>query len=472
MTVLQDPFDCIIIGAGIGGLVCGCCLAKAGMKVLIADQHFKPGGYCTSFRRNGFTFDAAAHSFGGYRSGNLGRIFKELSLDKKIRISKCDPSDVIQTARHRISIWSDPTRTREELKASFPEERNNVHNFFDLMTGPGSGLFPGMRRATFRDLLDRFFADEALKQSLSFPLYGNGALPASRMTAYIGMRIFTESVLDGGYFPENGMQELPDALAETFREHGGELRLSCGIGAIKTRDGAVSGVMTEGGEFLSARLIVSNCDASLTFSDLLESGTAGRDMRGKVAESVPSLSMFILYLGMDRAVQGLPDRRTTLWRLADLDIEKAYSRARNGELPSLDNYILHYKPDRGTLVAFLNAPYGSSRFWQQAKQDLMEKFIRRIEQDLVPSLSDSIRHREAATPHTLFRYTRNRDGAAYGWESIPSQFADHDMRKPPFIRGLHLTGHWTTLGHGIPGVTYLGWDTACTILKKRAKTML
>ncbi|HDY75934.1 MAG TPA: NAD(P)/FAD-dependent oxidoreductase, partial [Candidatus Marinimicrobia bacterium] len=57
----QNTYDAVIIGAGIGGLVCGCYLAKAGMKVLIAEQHSKPGGYCTSFRRKGFTFDAAPH---------------------------------------------------------------------------------------------------------------------------------------------------------------------------------------------------------------------------------------------------------------------------------------------------------------------------------------------------------------------------------------------------------------------------
>ncbi|NOY64254.1 MAG: NAD(P)-binding protein, partial [Nitrospirae bacterium] len=63
----SEEYDAIIIGAGIGGLVCGCYLAKAGMKVLICEQHHKPGGYCTSFKRKGFTFDAAAHCFGSYR---------------------------------------------------------------------------------------------------------------------------------------------------------------------------------------------------------------------------------------------------------------------------------------------------------------------------------------------------------------------------------------------------------------------
>lgn len=44
----RDSYDAIIIGAGIGGLVCGCYLAKAGMKVLIVEQHDKPRGYFTS----------------------------------------------------------------------------------------------------------------------------------------------------------------------------------------------------------------------------------------------------------------------------------------------------------------------------------------------------------------------------------------------------------------------------------------
>ena len=82
-----DTYDVAIIGAGIGGLVCGCYLAKAGMKVLIAEQHHKPGGYCTSFTRKGFTFDAAAHSFGSYRKeGNMYKVIQELDLMGRIKV--------------------------------------------------------------------------------------------------------------------------------------------------------------------------------------------------------------------------------------------------------------------------------------------------------------------------------------------------------------------------------------------------
>src|SRR3990172_12590243 len=92
----KNVYDAIIIGAGISGLVCGCYLAKAGMKVLVVEQHDKPGGYCTSFRRHGFIFDAAAHSFGSYREGgNFRQIVADLGLDKLIKIARFNPSDLI-----------------------------------------------------------------------------------------------------------------------------------------------------------------------------------------------------------------------------------------------------------------------------------------------------------------------------------------------------------------------------------------
>lgn len=58
------------------------------------------------------------------------------------------------------------------------------------------------------------------------------------------------------------------------------------------------------------------------------------------------------------------------------------------------------------------------------------------------------------------RYTGNHAGAAYGWSQTVAQFADPDLRRPPFLKGLVLAGHWTTFAQGLPGVAYLGYDTA------------
>jgi phytoene dehydrogenase-like protein len=54
-------YDVIVIGAGIAGLSAAAHLAKRGERVIVFEQHDKPGGYYTSFSRKGIIFDITAH---------------------------------------------------------------------------------------------------------------------------------------------------------------------------------------------------------------------------------------------------------------------------------------------------------------------------------------------------------------------------------------------------------------------------
>ncbi|MDP6040688.1 MAG: NAD(P)-binding protein, partial [Candidatus Latescibacteria bacterium] len=56
----EDQYDAVIIGTGIGGLTCANLLAKSGLRVLLVEQHYMVGGYCSTFRRKGYIFDAAS----------------------------------------------------------------------------------------------------------------------------------------------------------------------------------------------------------------------------------------------------------------------------------------------------------------------------------------------------------------------------------------------------------------------------
>ena len=463
----NDTYDVIIIGAGIGGLVCGCCLAKAGMKVLIAEQHYKAGGYCTSFTRQGFIFDAAAHSFGGYRHGSLGKIFRFLELDKKIKINKYDPADIVITPDHQITIWSDIDKTIDNLQTAFPNERSNITKFINFLIRPDPASFVRIRSWTFKKLLDQYFSDNKLKAILSFPLYGNGGLSPSLMSAYIGAKIFTDSILDGGYFPESSMQALPDALADRFREFGGELRLSCTVKKIKNSNKKVDGVILEKNVFIPAAYVVSNGDARQTFIKLLGIGPDNQDFLDIIRRMIPSLSMFIVYLGLDEKFNKWPQQqRTNVWYLSNYDIDSTYLSATKGRLIDIDNFIAHFIPDKKIIVTFLNAPFKNKKYWDSTREHLQESFIEKIERNISSSLSNHIIYKGTATPQTLFKYTSNYHGAAYGWESRLSQFADHKFRKSSIIQGLYMTGHWTTQGHGISGVTYLAWDTANILINK------
>lgn len=460
----SNLYDVVIIGAGIGGLVCGCYLAKAGMKVLIAEQHSKPGGYCTSFKRRGFSFDAAAHSFGSYRkNGNMFRIINELGL--KIKIEKYDPSDIIVTPDYRISLWGETAKTIRGLQNIFPHQSQEIESFFHFLTNSQPLDLIMLRKQTLRDLLDRYFVDDQLKSILSFPILGNGGLPPSLISAFTAIKIYTEFLLDGGYYPDESMQSLPDALANKFKMLGGDLCLSSSVRKIEVKDNSVTGVMLGKNVFIPSRYVVSNCDAKQTYLKLLGKRVVKKEFLNRLNTMVESLSVFVAYLGIDRHFDALPKPGVNYWVMSHYNIEQMYLSFKKGNLNKFDGYMVRLSPNKKSLQAFINAPYKNQRYWIKNKYMLLEEFMKKIEQ-LIPGLSKHISYEDAATPYTMFRYTLNYHGAAYGWASMLSQIAEPEFKKPSFIQGLFLVGHWSSHAQGIPGVAHLGLDMAKSILRR------
>ena len=61
---LDDKYDAIVIGSGIGGLTTAACLSRVGKKVLVLEQHYTAGGFTHSYARNGYEWDVGVHYIG------------------------------------------------------------------------------------------------------------------------------------------------------------------------------------------------------------------------------------------------------------------------------------------------------------------------------------------------------------------------------------------------------------------------
>jgi phytoene dehydrogenase-like protein len=460
-------YDVIIIGAGISGLVCGCYLAKAGMKVLIAEQHFKPGGYCTSFKRKGFTFDAAAHSFGSYREGGImKKVLKELDLDKTLGIIRYEPSDIVISPDHKISFWTDAKKIAQELQEAFPREAREIDIFFRFLLNLKPVDLATLRNKTFKDLLDHYFYDEQLKSIISFPILGVGGLPPSLISAFSATTLYTEFFLDGGYYPEGGMQGLPDALSRKFKEFGGELKFSCMVKKIIVKSNRIQGVELDGG-FIPSEHVVSCCDVRQTFVELLEQDATNKEFSDNLKNMMPSISVFIAYLGIGDYSGELSLPGVSFWVMPHYDIEDMYfSSIKNNKINDSTAFMIHVPPDKKSLEALTIASFNDETFWKHNKRIYLENFISRIE-SVFPGFSQSIVYKDAATPNTLFRYTLNYKGAAYGWASTNAQLFTKGLTQASFIQGLFLSGHWTTQTQGVSGVAYIGHQTAKLILKRK-----
>ncbi len=460
-------YDAIIIGAGIGGLVCGCYLARAGMKVLICEQHHKPGGYCTSFRRGEFLFDAAADCFGAYREDGITRkVFEELGIDKRLNIIRFNPSSIIMTPEYKVSFWNDLNRTIEEFQMAFPEESENIKNFFYFITKSDSISFSKIKNMTFQNLLDSYFTNYKLKAILSMPIIAMAGLPPTMMSAIMAGKLFSDFIIDGGYYPVNGMQSLSDTIAERFKEFGGELKLSTLVKKIKLKDGKVTGIVTEKNGFIPSRLVISNCDARQTFLKLLGKDKLEKSFYERIKQMIPSISNFIVYMGIKQSFSSQFPLGSAVFFSKHYGLEKAYKAIQRNNLDEYGGFAFRVSLNGKNINVIVPTSYRNKIFWRKNKTRYLESVIEKIEKFTIPDLSKFIIFKESASPYTLYRYTLNYRGASYGWASTPSQLAVPGLRKPPSIEGLYLTGHWTTLGVGISGVIYVSYDLSNIILKK------
>ena len=127
----MKKFDVLIIGTGMGGLVCGNILAKQGYSVCMVEKNKQLGGCLQIYVRNRVIFDSGVHYIGGLDKGqNLYQIFKWLGLMDELKLEKMDPDF------DRIILGDDQKEYRfmqgydafeQEMIREFPDEEKAIH---------------------------------------------------------------------------------------------------------------------------------------------------------------------------------------------------------------------------------------------------------------------------------------------------------------------------------------------------------
>ena len=89
--------------------------------------------------------------------------------------------------------------------------------------------------------------------------------------------------------------------------------------------------------------------------------------------------------------------------------------------------------------------------------------------DVWPGIKDRVEMTNVATPHTWWRYTRNRQGAFEGFAIIDKMFTTGVKRTLPGLQHFFMAGQWVVPGGGVVPTLASGKHAAMLLCRKDGK---
>jgi len=483
---MNDNYDIIVIGAGLGGLTAGAKLAREGKKVLLLEQHDRPGGCATTFRRRDFTMEVGLHEMDGLHPGDLKtRIFRDLGISDRVDFIPVPEFYRFLNGRQDIVIPHDPEAAKSILAEHFPGQETGIEQYFHHVLNArkiiaGESGKPGRSVGQF---LDEIITDEDLK----LVLLGNlGYFHDDPYTLSLNYYLTAQGSYYGGRanFIRGGSQELSNALMRIIEENNGTVRLESLVTGIEYQGGLPSGVTYENARGrqkeshtdYAGQIIVNAAVPNLAAS--LLPGSDGKKLARAISGNHIGASLLTVYFGFSKPLKTLGNKHYSTFvyhpsvqTQADIVTNNHNDFSTRGftfvDYSQVDSKLA---PEGKSVGAACCVDYPED--WQgmlreeyvRLKADVADIITGRCEA-FIPGFRDAVEHVEVATSLSVKRFTLNPGGAVYG-------FAQHPDKSPEYLselpENIHIASAWGKFGGGFSGAIISGYMTALQILRKRS----
>ena len=507
MPVNNLTSDAVIIGAGIGGLTAAALLAKAGRKVIIAEEQPVCGGYLADFTRKGFIFDSSVQWLNQCSPGGL--VYKIMNyIDPGF--PECERMQNIRRYRGKdfdYLLTGCPDRLRDKLINDFPAEKKNLLKFFSDCKKIGGHFMLLNRRQRLPETmsliektlfglkmliwlvpvwkylkmgmetgLSKYFKNERLKKIfISEDSFLSLVVPIA--WAYSG---------DYQRLPRGGAAVFINRLCTKIQSGGGIILTSSRADKIIIEKRKACGILLADGRRISAPLVICACDQLALYEKLIAPGIISGKFIKKMQKTELFYSGFSVYLGLDINLSslGFKDELITIF---PPDNTNADCKSRDpGRVPiavktsAADN---NFSPaGKSTMVihatAFMDyenswktgAGYERGKDYRDLKKRWADELIDRTEKALDINLRDHIEVMETASPVTFYRYTRNRAGTIMGQTPAAVNIKNRAAHYRTPVKNLLICGHWAEYSGGVPIAVKSGANTALLALAQANKT--
>jgi len=485
-------YDVVIIGSGLGGLLCGSILGKEGLRVCVVEKNKQLGGNLQTFARNKQLFDTGVHYIGGLSKGqNLYQVFKYAGIMDQLRLEKMDE------AFDHILLENDPKAYVQSqgydafinnLAADFPEEKEAIGRYcqkikevcskFPLyhLTNDDASAKDEVLGLSAREIIASITPNPKLQAALA----GNNLLYSgvAGKTPFHVHALIVNSYIESSWKCVDGGSQISKLLAAEIKKQGGTILRNCEVKKIVETGGAVSHIETEAGTNISARYFISNISPAATLH-ITDSALLKNVYRKRITGLSNTVASFSLHLVLKP--RSVPYQNHN------------YYFHKEGHLWNMNDYTdtnwplgygLYFTPDRNapryaaTVSILTPMWFRDVEQWKDTYNRIgketergqdYEVFKKRktdqllaLVQERFPQIVEHIRHSYAATPLTNRDYIGLEDGSMYGTQKDYNNPLQTVISPRTRIPNLFLTGQSLNL-HGILG-TSLSAVLTCTLL--------
>jgi phytoene dehydrogenase-like protein len=480
VATVGAPYDAVVIGAGLNGLVAAAYLAKAGQRVLVLERRDVAGGtLVTEEIFPGFRFDTCRHDTGWIPPGIISDLklkrhgLELVDVDASVfaphpgggrndyLLLHHDPQRSAALIRKHSQSDADKwpafatriARLANFLKAAYAKSAPSVDatSFGDLLSLASLGtrlrvlgkteMVELLRTVPMSvgELLDDWFETDALKGVVGARgVTGIMQGPRSGGTAFVLLHHQVGrpvGAFRAPYAVRGGVGSLARALVAAATSFGAEVRAGVEVVRVDTTGGRAAGVMLRNGDEIAARRVVSGADPRRTFLDLCDPSRldpdfvrAVRNVRYRGAWAKVNLALGTLPAFSALREGGETPLRGTISISPSLDyLERAYDDAKYGRvserphleirIPSLADATLA-PPGRHVMsIEVQYAPYHlRDGDWDDRARDTLGDRVVETLAAYAPDLPEAVLHRQVLTPRDLESVFALTEGHAYQGE--------------------------------------------------------
>ena len=475
-------YNVVIIGSGLGGLICGALLARSGRSVLVLERQAQPGGCMQSYQRDGLSFDTGLHYVGGLADGQpLHRIFSHLGLMQLpwVRLDT-DGFDRVTIGDQTFPLAEGYDHFAEVLSDYFPQEREALRQYAEMLRHLPPMEEIGQMNAY--DWLTSVFHDPLLIDVVSGPAMKmelrRESLPL--FTFAHGMSSYVAS----SWRLRGGGHQIVQSLVNDIQRNGGKVICRAEINELVENDGRIMAARSTTGDTYEGDVFISDVHPQVMLGWLGNSHLLKGMFRRRISAMENSFGMFTVSLVLKPGV--LPYFNHNKYVYREPDVWTFYERQQTGaseenDMRGVDGVMVSCRVPEEDIYARqidlitpmpwkLCEPWANTTVgrrgedYQMLKDRLADECIGLAERG-IPGLGSMVERRYTSTPLTYRDYTLSPCGSAYGVRKDCRSILLTTLAPRTPIPNLLLTGQSLML-HGVEGVTMTALQTCGELLGK------